>query len=194
MEDEISSILEHHGVMTLATLRSDGWPQATTVSYVSRGLILYFLISRTSQKFKNITADDRVSIAIASEPKAAADIRGLSMSARTLESRDEPYRSEMLARLGERHPGYFDAKTLDMTESALIRALPKVISIIDYSKGLGHSEIVTVGAEEALEFTANRPDDWGPNPESASPSLVVRKAPMTVGGSTSWLAAHARSE
>ena len=27
--------------MTIATLRPDGWPQATTVGYVSEGLTLY---------------------------------------------------------------------------------------------------------------------------------------------------------
>jgi hypothetical protein len=72
------------------------------------------------------------------------------MSARAFECRDKPYRSDMLARLGERHPGYFDAMTLDMSRSALIRALPQLVSIVDYSKGLGHSEIVTVGAGGAV--------------------------------------------
>jgi hypothetical protein len=188
MEDAITSILEGHGVMTLATLRPDGWPQATTVSYVSKHLILYFLISRTSQKFRNITADDRVSIAIASEPQAAANIQGLSMSARAIESRDEPYRSEMLARLSQRHPGYFDASALDMGQSALIRALPSIIAVVDYSKGLGHSEIVTVGAGETVEMTASRPDDWGPNPRGAGPILWAH---TTSGGSTPWPSAVA---
>jgi hypothetical protein len=34
--------------MSLATVRPDGWPQATLVSYVNEGIILYFLISRSS--------------------------------------------------------------------------------------------------------------------------------------------------
>jgi hypothetical protein len=36
----ILSLLDEH---TLATLRPDGWPQATTVGYVNDGLTLYFL-------------------------------------------------------------------------------------------------------------------------------------------------------
>lgn len=164
MQDKLMSILDAHGVMTVATLRQDGWPQATMVGYVRRDLVLYFLVSRTSQKFRNIEADDRISVAIGAEANMPASISGVSMSARAFECRDEPYRSEMLAKLSERHPGYFDAKTLDMGQSALFRALPEVVSIIDFSKGLGHSDVVTVGADDLVEMTAVRPDNWGANP------------------------------
>ena len=34
----ILTLLDQHRIMTVATLRSDGWPQATTVGYVSEGL------------------------------------------------------------------------------------------------------------------------------------------------------------
>ncbi len=46
--------------MTIATLRPDGWPQATTVGYVSEGLDLYFLCGPNSQKAHNLAVDDRV--------------------------------------------------------------------------------------------------------------------------------------
>jgi hypothetical protein len=164
MEDKILSVLQRHRVMAISTLRPDGWPQTTMVSYVNHGVILYFLISRTSQKFKNITADDRVSIAIGADAAVPAQLEGLSMAARAIELRDEPYRSQFLADLSARHPGYFDAATLDMKASALIRALPEVISIVDFSKGLGHEDYVTVGADEVMEMTAVREDNWGPNP------------------------------
>jgi hypothetical protein len=164
MQEKILSILARHGLMTLATNRPDGWPQATSVSYVHRGLILYFLISRSSQKFANIAADDRVSICIASGSPTPIHFEGLSMSARAIESRDEPYRADMLAQMRARHPGYFDTPASDMSRSALFRALPQVISIVDFSKGLGHSDVVTVGADQTLELTAARADNWGPDP------------------------------
>ncbi|MER8957242.1 pyridoxamine 5'-phosphate oxidase family protein [Mesorhizobium sp. M0833] len=51
--------------MTIATLRPDGWPQATTVGYVNEGLTLYFLCGLDSQKAENLARDDRVpSIAV----------------------------------------------------------------------------------------------------------------------------------
>ena len=41
MEDEIRrkilTLLDQHRIMTVATLRQDGWPQATTVGYVNEG-------------------------------------------------------------------------------------------------------------------------------------------------------------
>lgn len=164
MQDKVMSILDRHSVMTIATNRPDGWPQATTVGYVNIGMILCFLISRTSQKFKNLASDDRVSITVASEPSTLSQIEGLSMAAHVIESKDEPYRTEILARLSARHPGYFDPETLDMKASALFRALPMVVSVVDFSQGLGHAEAFTVGPGEIVGLAPERPDNWGPNP------------------------------
>ena len=44
--------------MTVAMLRLDGWPQATTVGYVDEGLPLYFLCGLDSQKATNLARDD----------------------------------------------------------------------------------------------------------------------------------------
>src|SRR5215472_1844752 len=41
-KEEITSILEDACDMTIATVRVDGYPQATTVSYVNDGLNIYF--------------------------------------------------------------------------------------------------------------------------------------------------------
>jgi nitroimidazol reductase NimA-like FMN-containing flavoprotein (pyridoxamine 5'-phosphate oxidase superfamily) len=40
---KILKLLDQHRIMTLATLRPDGWPQATTVGYANEGLTLYSL-------------------------------------------------------------------------------------------------------------------------------------------------------
>ena len=60
MRDRIVGLLDSHPVMTIATLRPDGWPQATVVGYVNQGLALYFLCGLDSQKAANIARDDRV--------------------------------------------------------------------------------------------------------------------------------------
>jgi hypothetical protein len=163
MQEKIFSILGRHGLMTLATNRPDGWPQATSVSYVHRGLFIYFLISRSSQKFANLSADDRVSICIATGSPTPL----LSMSARAVEPRDEPYRSDILQQMRTHHPGYFDTPATDMTRSAIFRALPEVITIVDFSKGLGHSDVVTVNADQSLELAPARANNWGPDPAIA---------------------------
>ena len=68
MQDEIRrkilTLLDQHRIMTVATLRSDGWPQATTVGYVNDGLTLYFLCGLESQKARNLARDNRISLTI----------------------------------------------------------------------------------------------------------------------------------
>jgi hypothetical protein len=150
--------------MVLATVRADGWPQATVVCYVNDGLAVYFLIARTSQKFANIARDGRVSIAIGDSAPLPSQIKGLSMAAHAFEVLDDPYRSDVLAKLSARHPNYFDAAKCDLAASALMRALPRVISVVDFSRGLGHAEALSVGAEQIAAFTASTPNSWGFNP------------------------------
>ena len=43
MQKAILRLLDQHRIMRLATLRADGWPQATTVGYGNDGMTLYFL-------------------------------------------------------------------------------------------------------------------------------------------------------
>src|SRR5512140_2595971 len=85
MDDEIRgkilTLLDQHRIMTVATNRPDGWPQATTVGYANEGLTLYFLCGLNSQKSKNLARDDRVSITIDHETPQVMEITGLSMAA-----------------------------------------------------------------------------------------------------------------
>ena len=54
LREEILSVLKDASDMTIATIRPDGYPQATTVSYVSDGLTIYFGCAAESQKAQNI--------------------------------------------------------------------------------------------------------------------------------------------
>src|SRR5437868_7941691 len=86
MDDEIRrkilALLDQHRIMTVATLRPDGWPQATTVGYVNDGLTLYFLCGLDSQKARNLARDDRLSLTIDHDTADLMAITGLSMAAR----------------------------------------------------------------------------------------------------------------
>lgn len=86
MDDEIRqkilALLDQHRIMTVATLRPDGWPQATTVGYVNEGLTLYFLCELDSQKARNLAQDDRLSLTIDHDTADLMAITGLSMAAR----------------------------------------------------------------------------------------------------------------
>ena len=76
----ILNLLSRHSVMTLATVRPDGFPQATTVYYVNDGLALYFATDPVSQKAANIMLNNKVSVAIAGETENANKLRALPLS------------------------------------------------------------------------------------------------------------------
>ena len=142
---KILTLLDQHRIMTIATLRPDGWPQATTVGYVSEGLDLYFLCGLDSQKARNLIRDDRVSLTIDHDTSDLMAITGLSMAghARPVEGRAEA--EKVLAMLPLKYP---DSPPLPMKmpspdEVRLFHVRPTVISVLDYSKGFGHTDLVT---------------------------------------------------
>src|SRR5262245_5863758 len=81
---QIVELLDMHRIMSIATNRADGWPQATVVGYANDGLIIYCFIARDGQKFTNIAADPRVSMAIAKDYPQPLQIKGLSLAGRAL--------------------------------------------------------------------------------------------------------------
>ena len=84
MDDEVRgkilTLLDQHRIMTIATLRPDGWPQATTVGYVNEGITLYFLCGLDSQKAANLARDDRISLTIDHDTPEVMATTGLSMA------------------------------------------------------------------------------------------------------------------
>ena len=53
----VLKLLDGQRLMTLASNRADGRPQASTLGYLNDGLNLYFVTARDSEKLRNITAD-----------------------------------------------------------------------------------------------------------------------------------------
>lgn len=60
----VLDLLRQHNVLTLATVREDGWPQATTVGYVNDGLTIYVVCGIDSQKTRNIRRSNKVSLTV----------------------------------------------------------------------------------------------------------------------------------
>src|SRR4029079_8592631 len=82
IRQKILTILDQHRIMTIATLRPDGWPQATTVGFANERLTLYSLCGANSQKDTHLARDDRVSLTIDHDTSQVMEITGLSMAAR----------------------------------------------------------------------------------------------------------------
>jgi nitroimidazol reductase NimA-like FMN-containing flavoprotein (pyridoxamine 5'-phosphate oxidase superfamily) len=141
----ILGLLDQHRIMTIATLRSDGWPQATTVGYVNSGMTLYFLCGRDSQKARNLSNDDRVSLTINHDTPQIMEITGLSMAARAERVTDKTEAEQVLQMLPLKYPeqASLPGPMPSADDVAIFRVTPTVISVLDYSKGFGHTDLVT---------------------------------------------------
>lgn len=160
MEQKAVEILDQNRVMALSTARPDGWPQVTLVGYANDGLLLYFVVSRQGQKFANIQKDNRVSLAVGRDFHDPSTIKAVSMAAHASEVTDPDQRKSAVAMLLERHPGLRKLEPPEPSRSAVMRAYPDIVTILDYSKGFGHADVLTV-APGGIEMTPVRDDDWG---------------------------------
>ncbi|MGD9981373.1 MAG: pyridoxamine 5'-phosphate oxidase family protein [Hyphomonadaceae bacterium] len=141
---QILDIMDQHRVMTVATLRSDGWPQATTVGYAHEGLTLYFLCGPDSQKARNLARDARVSITIDHDEPQVLRIKGLSLAAHAERIGDAREAQRVMDLLIARYPAQ-DAAPVDLPPAsavAIFKVAPVVISVLDYSKGFGHTDLI----------------------------------------------------
>jgi nitroimidazol reductase NimA-like FMN-containing flavoprotein (pyridoxamine 5'-phosphate oxidase superfamily) len=143
-KETILRLLAQHRIMTVATVRPDGWPQATTVGYASEGLVLYFLCGRQSQKAVNIAADNRISLVIDHDTSDPMGIEGLSMAARAYPMTDPAEMAKVLELMGSKFPEYVALPQPDPSVIRLFMVVPEVVSILDYRQGFGHSDLVTV--------------------------------------------------
>lgn len=161
MKEKAIEILQHNRLMALATLRPDGWPQTTMVSYANEDILIYFVVSRRSQKFANIERDNRVSLVVGRDFHDPSTITALSIAAHASEVRDPQQRQRAIKLLLDRHPGLRRLERPEPDHSAVMRANPQIITILDYSKGFGHADLLTVGPGGLTRMTASRDDDWG---------------------------------
>ena len=141
---KILTLLDQHRIMTIATLRPDGWPQATTVGYVNDGMTIYFLCGPQSQKAQNLARDNRLSLTIDHDVSDPMAITGLSMAAHAHPVADPAELAKAMMLLGQRYPEYAKFPMPKPEEIGVFRVEPKVISVLDYSKGFGHTDLMTV--------------------------------------------------
>ncbi|HVM22099.1 MAG TPA: pyridoxamine 5'-phosphate oxidase family protein [Sphingomicrobium sp.] len=153
MEQPAITILNSNRIMTIATVRPDGWPQATMVGYANQGFRLYFLIYRTSQKFANIAQNNRVAITVAKEPAELRDIQAVYAGCAVHEVTHLAERSRAWELLAKRHPNLTDLAPPGNAEVATMAADCQHMSVLDYSEGLGHAETLTL-ADTSAEGTS----------------------------------------
>lgn len=142
LQDQIKSIISDVDDMTIATLREDGHPQATTVSYVNDGVAIYFLTAKDSQKARNIARDDRVSATINRSYSSWNDIESLSMAASAHFVSNSEEQTKVGELLFKKFPEAAEYEPDDTEGFVFVRVDPKLVSVLDYRKGFGHTELV----------------------------------------------------
>lgn len=146
LKQEIVSILDDANDMTIATIRTDGYPQATTVSYVNDGLKIYFGCAAASQKSTNLARNSKVSLTVNLPYTSWNDIRGLSIGGRA-ERVTNPQEVEQAGQLMfEKFPQIARYAPAELEDIVLFRVTPEVISVLDYRKGFGHTDLVKAAA------------------------------------------------
>lgn len=141
----VLNIIDKASDLTLATVRPDGYPQATTVSYANDGLTLYVAIGKSSQKAANIRRNNKVSLTINTDYRDWNEIKGLSMSG-VAELLSDPEEIRQASKIMlKRFPQFADWSESDQAaEIVLLKIEPKFISILDYEKGFGHTQLVVI--------------------------------------------------
>jgi PPOX class probable F420-dependent enzyme len=156
----IIQLLDEHRILTIATNRPDGWPQATVVSYANDGLVIYFFTDRDGQKVQNIAQDPRVSIAIAKDYHRPLDIKGLSLAGQAIVVDDKAEVDHAYALLLARYPEYRVLPKPNRHEIAMVRVTPDIVSVVDYAKGYGHADLMRVTEDDLAEFVERRRHHW----------------------------------
>lgn len=147
MEGSAIRILDARRVMAIATVRPDGWPQVTIVGYANIGLLIYFLIFRSSQKAANIQHDDRIAIAVGEEPRDLSLLQAVYSSAHACEVTDPTEREQAWRLLRERHPNLDGHALPNTSDAVLMRARCEHVSVLDHTQGWN----------EADNFVASQP-------------------------------------
>ncbi|MBI1684889.1 pyridoxamine 5'-phosphate oxidase family protein [Caulobacter hibisci] len=142
----IDAVLDDNQVMTLATNRPDGWPQATHVNYLHDGGALYFVVARESQKLANVQRDGRVSITIGGAGRSRAI--GLSMAAMVTEVTDVGRISQLNTLLWSTPAGAAFSPHPAANSIAVLKAEPRIVSLVDYAKPPGQSQTVVMEASQ----------------------------------------------
>jgi len=134
--------------MVISTIREDGWPQANTVGFVSMEERIFFETFSQSSKARNIARDNRISIAISPTYEDVADGCGISLAGYAEPVTDEATSKECTRLLFEKMPElanitYNDGEPIFPDPNITkYRIIPTVISILDFTKGFGHADLV----------------------------------------------------
>ncbi len=144
VRERLAEILQKGVDMTIATVRPDGFPQATTVSYVADGFDIYFGCGATSQKARNLTQRPEASLTINLPYEDWDHILGISAAGLCMRVTDPSEIGRFSTLTLKKFPQVLTYAGQDVGgELTVFRIKLKVASVLDYSQGFGHNDLVT---------------------------------------------------
>jgi general stress protein 26 len=158
--DKVTNILSRCVDMTIATVRPDGAPQATVVSFAHDGLLIYFGCGADSQKAQNITHDRRVSITVTPPYDDWMHIQGLSLAGTASEVHSAGEKAAIGKLMFARFPEAANIQPPEPGAMKLFRVRPSLVSILDYTQRFGHTELIAIGADDITESRSSLRHQW----------------------------------
>lgn len=146
----ILSILSRADTLSVATVREDGWPQATVVSFVNDDLDLYFGTTFHSQKLENIARDSRVSATVTLGYGSSKPIQALSLAAEAERVTDPGELLKVAGLVLKKFPRPGPPAPAAVLEGvAVVRLRPTIVSLLDYSRTFGQTDLIERGDRQA---------------------------------------------
>ncbi|MDP3802331.1 pyridoxamine 5'-phosphate oxidase family protein [Brevundimonas sp.] len=142
--EAIAGLLDRERLMSVALNRPDGWPHVTTVGYLNEGLNLYFIVSRSSQKFANAEHDPRAAVAIRSESSPRGDAVGVSMSGRVREVVDPSMIERLNRQVAARYPDVH-VYCPGGHAVAVMHFVPEIVSSVGVVDGRSEAQVFSIG-------------------------------------------------
>lgn len=142
--DQIIEILNRERDLTLATIRSDGYPQTNVVSFVNDGLTLYFGTNVTSQKAINIARNPKVAVSINSAHQDWTEIERASLGGLASKINEPNAYQEVRYQLFSKYPEIAAYAPSTDQEAQLYKIDPVAATLLDYSSGFGFSKTIIV--------------------------------------------------
>ncbi len=154
----ILSMYERQSEITLATVRTDGWPQANVVDIWNLGLMLYFQSYEASSKVQNIEQDSRVSLTLTPSFKDFGEMQGITMAARAEKVTNRAEIGDLYHQFLKRLPHmkqfaeYEEDTAYPGPGMAVYRLRPEMGCVLDFTKGYGHWDYVQFRADDFVEW------------------------------------------
>ena len=141
LEKAIISYLDSHRHMALATVKDDGSPYCSIVSYVNKGLTIFFMTDPSSQKGKNIQFCPKVGVAISEDYLDWDKIEGVQLTGSVEWITDQTELKQVQQMFAQKFPQvhkYLSGYGVTIDIIPFLRITAKSINYLDYSKGFNH--------------------------------------------------------